>query len=66
MSQIYVVIKGAKEATGERFMATTEKCFRDPNLAQQWLKNQKIVWEETIGDALFYCERAVHPAELVE
>lgn len=64
--KIYVIIKGAKEATGEFMMATTEGAFRDPKAAQAWLNNKRIVWEETINGAECTCERAIHETELMD
>lgn len=66
MAIIYVVIKGAKEITGEFMMAATEKAFRNKELALQWLRGQKILWEETIQGAECQCERAIHEVDLVE
>lgn len=61
---IFVIIKCARESSGEWVMATTEKAFREPAAAKMWLSKQQIVWEETINGALCYCERAVHETTL--
>jgi hypothetical protein len=66
MATIYVIIKGGKEITGELMLCATEAAFRSRELAQQYLKGQQIVWEETINGAEFQCERAIHEVNLVE
>lgn len=63
--KIYVVIKAAKETTGEFVFVATEKAFNKQEDAQQWLHSQQIVFEETIGNVTCYCERAVHETELM-
>jgi len=63
---IYIVIKLAKEMTGEFVMASTEKAFRDRNMAEAYVKSMPVVWEEQIGGSSAYCERGIHEVELVE
>ena len=63
--KIYVVIKAAKEQMGEWVMCSTEAAFKDQAQAQAYLKNLPVVWEETLNEALCYCERAIHEVELI-
>jgi len=65
MSAIYVVIKAAREITGEFVMVSSEKAFNNKELAQHYLKGQKILWEENINGAECQCERAIHEVELI-
>lgn len=65
MSRIYVVIKCAKESSGEFVMATTEAAFNDQVQAQAWVSGKAVVWEEQINGAHCYCERAIHETELL-
>lgn len=64
MSTIYVVIKVASEITGEWTAATTERAFHTREMAQAYLANLPIVWEETLNGTPCYCERAVHETNL--
>jgi hypothetical protein len=66
MATAYVIIKAAKEITGEFVLVQTEKAFKNKELAQQYLRGQNIVWEETINGAECQCERAVHEVELID
>lgn len=66
MATIYVVIKGAKEVTGEFMLVASEMAFRTREMAQAWVSGKPILWEEQINGAECQCERAIHEIELVE
>ncbi len=64
MPTIYVVMKAAREVTGEFVMVSSEKAFATREAAQLFLTGQKILWDETINGAECQCERAIHEVEL--
>lgn len=66
MATIYVIMKAAREITGEFVLVSTEGAFRNRELAQFSLKGKPILWEENINGAECQCERAIHEVDLVD
>lgn len=64
--KIYVVIKLAKELSGEFATAGVEMAFKTEAEARAWLNGKKIVWEEVIEGFECTCERGVSETELGE
>lgn len=66
MKKVYVLIRVAKEISGEVVFATTEKVFSSKESAELSLKESQQFWEEEIQGFTCYCERAVHETNLYE
>lgn len=63
---VYVVVRVAKETSGEVAFGSAEKAFIDPSKAETWVRSNGTVWEEVIQGFSCYCERAIHILEVEE
>ena len=62
--KIYIVIKSGLQEHGEMSIASSEAAFTTKEKAEEYIKKHPVVWTEKVSNNTFYCERAIHTAEL--
>jgi hypothetical protein len=62
--EVYVIIKSGLHEHGDLTVVSTEKVFQDKAKAEAYMREKPTIWEENINNIKFYCERALHTANL--
>lgn len=57
---VYVVLKTAKDVSGNFFIVTMEKLFNNRQHVKQYFLDKPAVWEQVVNNFECYCERAVY------
>lgn len=62
--KVYVIVKSGLQENGDFTLATTEKVFQDKAKAEAYMASNPVIWQETMNNVKFYCERAIFETEL--